>query len=80
MAWLEERSEQFHICLRVGGKKLKRTLKTADREEAETLLARVDRRLQLIEHGDLDVPEGADLLTFLVSVLPQNVGTDFRAF
>ncbi len=67
MAWLEERGDQFHLCLRVDGQKLKRSLKTADREEAEALLLRVHRRQRLIKQGDLDVPENADLLTFLLS-------------
>uniref|UniRef100_A0A7C2K103 Uncharacterized protein n=1 Tax=Schlesneria paludicola TaxID=360056 RepID=A0A7C2K103_9PLAN len=50
-----------------GGRKLNHSLKAADHEDAETLLARVLRRLRLIEHGDLELPKGSDPLTFLLS-------------
>ncbi|MDZ4686697.1 MAG: tyrosine-type recombinase/integrase [Planctomycetaceae bacterium] len=67
MAWLEERGEQFHLCLRIGGRKLKRSLKTADQAAAASLLERAERRLHLLELGELELPEGTDLLIFLVS-------------
>jgi integrase len=67
MAWLEERGNQFHLCVRIGRRKLKRSLKTVDPKEAETLLARAERRLRLIDQGDVELPDDADLLTFILS-------------
>ncbi|MDP1796583.1 MAG: tyrosine-type recombinase/integrase [Planctomycetaceae bacterium] len=71
MAWLEERGGSFHIGVRVGTRKLKRSLKTADRKEAESYKARVERRLTLIEQSDLTVPADADLLDFLLEAKPK---------
>lgn len=67
MAWLERRHEQFHLCLRINGRKLKRSLKTANRRDAEHACERMERRLRLVEQGDLNVPADADLITFLLT-------------
>ncbi len=67
MAWIEQRGGQFHLGVRLGSQKLKRSLKTADPDEARDIADRVERRLKLIERGDLVVPPDADLLTFLIS-------------
>ena len=67
MAWLEQRGNQFHLGIRIGDRKLKRSLQTNDPEEAQQTINRVERRFKLIEQGDLTVPEGADLITFLLS-------------
>ena len=60
-------SINFHLVHRFGNQKLKRSLQTDQASEAETILERVERRLQLIDHGDLSVPIDADLMTFLLS-------------
>lgn len=67
MAWLENRQKQFHVCLRIGGRKVKRSLKTTDRAEADKVIERIERRLKLVEQGDVTIPSGADALTFLLS-------------
>ena len=67
MAWLEKRSDSFHLNLRFENARFKKSLKTKNRREAEELVSRVERRLRLIEQGDLEVPSDCDLLTFLVS-------------
>lgn len=67
MAWLEQRNGQFHLGIRIGTRKLKRSLQTNDPQEAHDIAGRVERRMRLIEQGDLAVPEQADLLTFLLS-------------
>lgn len=67
MAWLEVRGNQFHLGIRLGSRKLKRSLQTSDRREAEDLMRKVERRLNLIEQGDLSIPADADPLTFLLS-------------
>ena len=69
MAWLEPHptSGHFNICLRWQGKKLRRTLKTTQKKEAEAILHRFDENVVLLERGRLQLPEGGDLLTFLLS-------------
>ena len=69
MAWLEPHptSGHFNICLRWQGKKLRRTLKTTQKKEAEAILHRFDENVVLLERGRLELPEGGDLLTFLLS-------------
>jgi hypothetical protein len=69
MAWLEEHptSGHFKICFRWGGRKLKKTVKSTARDDAETALARFNENLGLLERGRLELPPGADIGTFLVS-------------
>jgi integrase len=69
MAWLEEHptSGHFKICFRWGGRKLKKTVKSTARDDAETALARFKDNLQLLERGRLELPPGADIGTFLLS-------------
>src|SRR5437764_8965643 len=69
MAWLEEHptSGHFKICFRWGGRKLKKTVKTAVRSTAETALARFQENLHLLERGRLELPAGAKIGTFLLS-------------
>jgi integrase len=69
MAWLEEHptSGHFKICFRWGGRKLKKTVKTTVREDAETTFARFQENLRLLECGRLELLPGADIGTFLLS-------------
>ncbi len=67
MAWLEKRGNSFHLGFQLGEQKFKRLLKTSNQREADTAVARVERRLKLIEDGDLSIPDDADLTTFIVS-------------
>ncbi len=67
MAWIEQRGGQFHIGIRIGNQKVKRSLQTNDRDEAEDIKRRVERRLKLIQQGDLTVPPDADAMTFLLT-------------
>lgn len=69
MAWLESHptSGHFKICFRWGGRKLKKTVKSTDRDDAETALARFEENLLLLERGRLELPPGADIGTFLLS-------------
>lgn len=69
MAWLEEHptSGHFKICFRRAGKKVKKTIKTTDRQEAEGVLLRFQENLALLERGRLELPPDADLSTFLLS-------------
>lgn len=67
MAWLERRGDRFYLCFRLGEQKFKRSLKTTNQREAEAAVCRVERRLKLIEDGDLSIPDDADLTTFILS-------------
>ncbi len=69
MAWLEEHptSGHFKICFRWAGRKLKKTVKTSGRKEAEAILARFEENIQLLQRGRLSLPVGADIGTFLLS-------------
>ena len=68
MAWLEEHptSGRFKICFRWGGRKLKKTVKTTSRKDAEALL-RLEENISLLERGRIELPPGADIGTFLLS-------------
>lgn len=68
MAWLELKpSGFFHIVFRLGNQKVKRSLKTKNRRTAEGRLAGVEATLQVLESGRLSVPEGVDIVSFLLS-------------
>jgi integrase len=69
MAWLEEHptSGHFKICFRWGGRKFKKTVKSTSRDDAECALARFKENLHLLERGRLELPQGGDIGTFLLS-------------
>ncbi len=67
MAWLEKRGNVYHVNFRIGQNKFKKSLRTRDEREAMQLLARVDRRIRLVEQGDLSIPEDAEITTYVVS-------------
>ena len=67
MAWVEQHGNLFHVAFRIGERRVKRTLKSADRRAADALAQRIDERLQLIERGHITLPEGTDLVAYLFS-------------
>jgi integrase len=69
MPWLEEHptSGHFKICFRWGGRKLKKTVKTNNRQQADAALARFEENLALLERGRIELPPDADIGTFLLS-------------
>ena len=60
MACLEQRGDQFHWGIRLGSRKLQRSLNTSDPKAAQERTDRVDRCLKLVEQGDLAIPSDAD--------------------
>lgn len=65
MAWLEiAPSGVFQIGFRIGERKLKRSLRTNDRKEAEAARSRMDENIRLLERGRLTLPPNADVATF----------------
>lgn len=69
MAWLyqDPQSKNFKIRFRFQGRAYKKSLKSIHRSEAEIVLAGVKRTLYRLENHLLEIPPGADLLTFVVS-------------
>lgn len=68
MSWLElAPSGVFQIGFRIGERKLKRSLRTTDRKEAEAARSRLDENIRLLERGRLTLPPTADPAIFLLS-------------
>jgi integrase len=67
MPWLVKRGERYQINIEFRGEHISRSLRTADRKEAEACLKRVEANLSEVERGRLRLPPGADLLLFLLS-------------
>src|SRR5262245_16930110 len=69
MAHLErdEASGLWRIRFRFGGRPFKRSLKTADRPEAESVLKRVEATLADLALGRLQVPAKAEVGRFIIS-------------
>lgn len=68
MAWHEQGpSGNYFICLRVGEKRFRRSLKTNCKEDADGDLARVEDNLRQVERGWLTIPKNADAVSFLLS-------------
>lgn len=69
MAWLEKdtRTGLYKVAVRLSDGKLKRSLRTTNRREAESVRGTVENTLTAIERGWLNVPEGVDVGDFLIS-------------
>jgi len=69
MAWLEkdQRTGIYKVGVRLADGKIKRSLQTTDRSEAEALRGTVENTLTAIERGWLTVPDGTDFGDFLIS-------------
>ena len=67
MASLENRTRFYNIVFRFGGQKFTRSLKTADRRDAESRRQRLEENIRLVESGRIEIPHDADIPTFLLS-------------
>jgi hypothetical protein len=67
MASLEKRNGRFRVVFCYGGKKLAHSLKTSNERTATLAVARLEDNLSRIELGYLPLPEGVDLVSFLLS-------------
>ena len=69
MAWLEKNRPNgpFQLVVRYGTQRLKRSTRTSDALRANEIALRVDRRLEMLDRGELALPDDVDLLTFLMS-------------
>lgn len=68
MAWLEkdQRTGIYKVGVRLADGKLKKSLRTTDRREAEAIRGTVENTLTAIERGWVTVPDGVDFLDFLI--------------
>lgn len=67
MAGLEVRNGRYNLILRFGGKRFVRSLETNDEDTALAKKLRVEENIKLVESGRLTIPDGADVITFLLS-------------
>ena len=67
MAWLDKRGDNFRLVFQIGGQTFKRSLRTSDQREADGMVVLVERRIKMVERGELAVPEEADLASFLIA-------------
>lgn len=67
MAIAEKRGEWYWIDFRFGGQRFRQTLKTKDETVANNVVGGVERTLMLLEQQALQVPNGADIATFILS-------------
>jgi hypothetical protein len=69
MPWLEHdpSSGRYKLAFRFGGRKFKKTLKTTCLREAQAIAGGAEKTLLRLDQGLLELPEGADLLTFVLS-------------
>lgn len=67
MASLESHYGNYRIVFRHSGQKFCRSLKTGNEKTANAALARLEDNLARLEMGQILLPPGADLVTFLLS-------------
>src|SRR4051812_13967405 len=65
MASLELRNQKYRVVFMYAGRKYGYSLDTCDRHTAEALRGGVEKTLMLIGQGAFDIPEGADIVTFV---------------
>lgn len=67
MASLELRSNCYRVVFRYAGKKYSHSLRTSNRREAEVLLGGVDKTLMRLGQGLVELPPGADIVSFVLT-------------
>ena len=60
-------SGRYQVRFRIGGRELKRSLKTTSSRVAEDRLARLQQTSSLVESGHLELPDEGDIAAFLLS-------------
>ena len=66
MGSIEKRNNRFRLIFYHAGRRYTASLKTADRREAEAAAGAVERCLMHLEQGVVELPAGADLVTFVL--------------
>lgn len=67
MAWLEKRGSLYRVVFQIEGLTYKRSLGIEDEREAAGRVAAVERRIKMVESGELVVPDDCDLAAFLMA-------------
>jgi integrase len=67
MATIERRRNRFRLIFYHLGRRYATSLKTTNQREADAIAGSVERTLQLLEQRVLEVPDGADLVTFVLT-------------
>ncbi len=67
MAWLDKRGKTYRLVFEISGQTFKRSLQTTDQRVALGRLAAVNRRIEMLERGEVDLPPDVDLPTFLLN-------------
>jgi integrase len=67
MAHLEQRGNRFRVIFRHEGRRYAGALATTDPEDAELLARGVEKMLYRLRHRLIDLPPGADLVSFVLS-------------
>ena len=67
MATIERRNNRFRLIFYHHGRRYPASLKTTNEREANAIAGSVERTLQLLEQRVLEMPNGSDLVTFVLS-------------
>ncbi len=69
MAWLEKKGQRFLLVFRLNGSRYKKLLDLTDRREAEAITAKVERRLEMLERGEWQLPDPSHVADSLIGEL-----------
>lgn len=67
MAFAQKRGERYRVVFHHDGKKYRKSLKTEKADVADAVVGGVKRTLMMLEQGLLQIPAGADILSFVLS-------------
>lgn len=67
MAFAQKHGDRFRVVFHFGGRKYRKGLKTDKEDVAEAIVGGVKRTLMMLEQGLLQMPDGADVLSFILS-------------
>ena len=67
MAYVEKRGDNFRIVFHLGGQRYRHALTTCDVSVAKSVVGGVERTIMLIEQCALHIPQGVDVMTFILS-------------
>ena len=67
MAFLENRNGNYRIKFRFEGKQFSRSLKTSNGAQAQLAKGQIERNLELVSLGLLEVPDDCDVFGFFLT-------------
>ena len=67
MPYIEKRGDNYRIVFHLAGKRYRHALKTSDESVAHSVIGGVERTIMLIEQRALQIPDGADVGSFILS-------------